>query len=149
MHIGDSYVINGVLLTFVDHVKDLGIYISKTLDFTYQYNYVDDSAYRKIHLMFRSFITKDASFMMKLFTVYVRPSLVYGSQIWSSFLLKKIDVAENVQRFFTRGMLGLVRFSYSERLELLNVQSLELRRIRGDCMMLHKMLYNHACKYFF
>ena len=139
VHIGDSYIINGVVLKFVDHVKDLGIYISKNLDFTYQCNYVGNFAYRKIHLIFRSFISRDASFMIKLFTVYVRPSLEYGSQIWSPFLLKNIDVVENVQRYFTRGIPGLARFSYPERLELLNVQYLELRRIRGDCIMLHKI----------
>ena len=49
-----------------------------------------------------------------------------------------------MQRFFTGGIPSLARFSYPERFELLNVQSLELRRIRGDCMMLHKMLNNHV-----
>ena len=87
VHIGDSYVINGVVLKFVDLVKNLGIYISKTLDFTHQCNYVVNSSYSKIHLIFHIFITWDASFMMKLFTVCVRPSLEYGSQVWSPFLL--------------------------------------------------------------
>jgi hypothetical protein len=136
------YVINGVELKFVDHVKDLGVYISRKLDFTYQCNHIVNSAYKKIHLIFRSFITRDSAFMMKLFNVYVRPTLEYGSQVWSPFLLKNIDLIESVQRYYTRGIPGLKNFTYPDRLAILNTQSLELRRIRSDCVLLHKML-NH------
>ena len=60
----------------------------------------------------RSVITRDVVFMMDMFTMYVRPSLQYGSYVWYPFLLKNIDVVVNVQRFFTRGIPGLASFSY-------------------------------------
>ena len=76
--------------------------------------------------------------MSKLFTTYVRPTLEYGSQVWSPFLLKNIDLVENVQRYFSRCIPGLSTLSYPDRLAFLKLPSLELRRIRSDCIMLHK-----------
>ena len=88
VHIGDSYVINGDLLKYVDHVKDLSIYISRNSDFTYQCNYVVNFAYKKIHLIFFSFITRDTALTMKLFIMYVRPTIEYGFPVLSPFYLK-------------------------------------------------------------
>ena len=82
--------------------------------------------------------------MFKLFTTYVRPTLVYGSQVWSPFLLKNIDLVENVQRYFGRCIPGLSTLSYPDRLAFLKLPSLGLRRIRSDFIMLHKMLYNQV-----
>ena len=82
--------------------------------------------------------------MSKLFTTYVPPTLEYGSQVWSPFLLKNIDLVENVQRYFSRCTPGLSTLSYPDKLAFLKLLSLELRRIRSDCIMLHKMLYNQV-----
>ena len=138
------YTVKDVELKYVDHVKDLGVYISKNLDFSYHCNHVVNSAYNKIHLILHSFVSRDPEFMSKLFTTYVRPTLEYGSQVWSPFLLKNIDLVENVQRYFSRCIPGLSTLSYPDRLAFLKLPSLELRCIRSDCITLHKVLYNQV-----
>ena len=60
--------------------------------------------------------------------------------MWSH-LLRDIDKVEGVQRFFTRLLPGLRTLSYPERLQALNLESLEVRRIFFDILLLYKMMY--------
>ena len=73
-----------------------------------------------------------------MFNVYVRPLLEYSSQVWAPHLLSNIDKIESVQRHFTKSFPGLKHYSYNERLNLLHIQPLELRRLRADCIFLQK-----------
>ena len=47
---------------------------------------------------------------------------------------------ESVQRRFTKSLSGMSSFSYSERLRLLHLDSLEMCRLRADLMLCFKML---------
>ena len=47
-----------------------------------------------------------------------------------------------MQRYFTRRLIGFKNYSYSERLVCLNLDSLELRRIKNDLKMYYKILNN-------
>ena len=77
-----------------------------------------------------------------LYKIFVRPLLEYNTSVWSPHLLRDIDQIESVQRFFTRSLPGLSTLSYRERLNRLNLQTLEERRIHYDCIYLYKMLQN-------
>ena len=44
-----------------------------------------------------------------------------------------------MQRYFTRCIPGLAALTYSDRLRVLNLDSLEVRRLRADCIMLFKL----------
>jgi len=48
---------------------------------------------------------------------------------WSPVEKKDMEAIEKGQRRFTKRLSGLRDYSYSERLQMLNLQSLELRRI--------------------
>jgi len=67
-----------------------------------------------------------------LFKAYVRPILEYNSVIWSSSLRKDVAAIEKVQWRFTKRLHGLKDLSYAERLQCLNISSLELRRLHLD-----------------
>ena len=75
------------------------------------------------------------------YKVYIRPILEYCSEVWSPYLLKHIDEIENVQRYFTRKIRGLSSFNYENRLFILGLESLEMRRIKKDCKMCFKIFY--------
>ena len=77
-----------------------------------------------------------------MFNVYVRPKVEYASQVWNPSYLMDIDKLEQVQRRFTKRLPGLSNFSYSERLRLLKIDSLECRRIRADLIFVYKLLHN-------
>ena len=59
--------------------------------------------------------------------------------IYHTHLLSNIDKIESVQRHFTKSFPGLKHYSYKERLNLLHILPLELRRLRADCIFLQKI----------
>ncbi len=67
-------------------------------------------------------------------------------------LKKDIYHLERIQRAATKWGKGLSDLSYEERLNELNLQSLEKRRIRKDLVLTHKIIFNQidleACKLF-
>ncbi len=86
-------------------------------------------------IFFNTFKNRDCMFYLKLFLTYVRPLLEYARQIWSPILNENIDRFENAQRDFTQHLLYNEHLSYSDRLDLLKIETLEQRRIRLDLTM--------------
>ena len=64
----------------------------------------------------------------------------YACPVWSPYLLKDITLVESVQRRFTKYLPGLFNLTYSERLAVLNLESLELRRLRYDLALTFSIL---------
>jgi len=48
---------------------------------------------------------------------------------------------ENVQRRFTQRLKGLSALSYDDRLKLLNLERLEIRRLRFDLLCCYKIIF--------
>jgi len=134
-----SYMLNETVLSMPGVVKDLGVYMTPKLDFTYHCNHIANIAFRRCHLILSAFATRDHAFLLRMYTTYVRPLLEYSSQVWSPHLLCNINKIESVQRHFLKSFPGLRNLSYSERLQVLNLQSLEVRRLRADCLFLQKI----------
>ena len=65
----------------------------------------------------------------------------YASPVWSPHLLGDIDHIESVQRRFTKSLRGLKDKSYFERLNLSNLESLELRRLKADLYLTFSLLH--------
>ena len=126
-----SYMLDNTLLVMPDVVKDLGIFITPKLDFLYHCNHIANIAFKRCHLILSAFITRDYDFLLRMFNAYARPLLEYSSQVWAPHL-SNIDKIESVQRHFPKSFPGLKHYSYNERLNLLHIQSLELRRLRAD-----------------
>jgi len=76
--------------------------------------------------------------------VYVRPLVEYNSIIWSPHLKQDIEAVKSVQRRFTRRLPRFKNFSYAERLERLNLPSLELRRLHCDLLWCYKIRFGHV-----
>ena len=77
------------------------------------------------------------------YKVYVQPILEYCSPVWSPYVLHEVedDEIEKVQRYFTHRLQGLKSFSYTGRLFLLDLESLELRRLKANLTMYFKILH--------
>ena len=58
--------------------------------------------------------------------------------------VKDIDAIESVQRRYTKRVPGLKNLSYPERLQRLNVISLELRRLHAGLIWCYKILFGHV-----
>jgi len=61
--------------------------------------------------------------------------------IWSPSLKRDIALLQQVQRRFTKRLPGLKDHSYDERLKLLNLERLELRRIWSDLLWCYKIVF--------
>ena len=78
--------------------------------------------------------------MLWAYKVYVRPILEYASQVWSPHQLREIDMIENVQRRFTKGLAGFFGKTYAERLNELSLETLEMRRLKSDLFLTYRLL---------
>ena len=93
------------------------------------------------NLIFKSFQSRNTELLVRAFKTYVRPLLEVNSQVWSPHLLKDIRRLEAVQRRFTKKLCGLQAFPYTERLKLLGLERLEVRRIRADLLFVYKLFF--------
>ena len=80
--------------------------------------------------------------MLTLFKSLVLSRLDYGSQLWSPYKVKDINLLESVQRSFTRHIQGMSSHSYTDRLSLLKLYSLQRRRDRYSIIYIWKILEN-------
>ena len=76
----------------------------------------------------RTFTSRDSTTLRTLFKALILARLDYCSQLWSPHLIKHINQIEKVQRFFTKFITGMCDCSYSDRLSLLKLYSLQWRR---------------------
>ena len=79
---------------------------------------------------------------MKLFITYIRPAVEYASVVWQPREIGAVMQLERVQRRFTRRLFGHQAPSYEERLSLLGVPSLEMRRHVTDLIFIFKAIRN-------
>ena len=73
--------------------------------------------------------------------MYVRPVLEYASNVWSPYLILHINALERVQRHFTKRIPCLANLSYPERLATLDLEPLEIRRLKPDLVLYYKCLH--------
>ena len=83
--------------------------------------------------------------IIKLFKCFIRPLLEYASVVYSPHHIGLINVIENVQHRFTKRLYGMNGIDYSRRLELCNLELLELRRLHADIIMMYKILNGVIC----
>jgi hypothetical protein len=146
LHLGKNnpglvYVVSSSPIESEEHVRDLGVEVDDCLRFDHHIQNIIKKAYQRLGVLFRGFVSKDAKLMTRAYTTYIRPLLEYCSEIWSPHLIKDIDAIESVQRYFTRRISNLKQFSYTERLFILNLESLEARRLKQDIVMCFKILH--------
>ena len=131
MHQKDLFF-NAVCLPLVNTVKDLGILIDSRLKLDLHINSIIAKAHARACLIFRCFVSKDRHSLSKAFITYVRSLVEYASCIWSPSNVGLIRKIESVQKRFIKRLPGLNFLDYHERLALLGLESLELRRLKAD-----------------
>lgn len=126
-------------------IKDLGIFICSDLKWQSHTNYLKLRAYQKCYLILRTFSTKNIWTLVQVYTTYVRPVLETGSIIWSPQFCKDIRSIEQVQRYYTKKIFrkcNIPYTSYMDRLNKINMKTLEYRRCAADITMVYKIINN-------
>ena len=93
-------------------------------------------AHQRANAIHRCFTLRNTDLHVWAYCVYVRPLLEYSSVIWFPYLKCDIEATERVQRRFTKRLPGYHK--YSERLRLLQLPSLETRRLQNDLIIVTK-----------
>jgi hypothetical protein len=96
-------------------------------------------------MFFRGFVSRNTKLISKFFTTYVRPIVEYNSSVWNPSPKYLIDLIENIQRKFTKRVQSISNLSYFERLSILNLEPLELRRLKFDLIMYFKIIKGLTC----
>ena len=121
--------------------KDLGIHIDDKLKFTNHCQNKINSANRTLRYIRHTFKYLDENMFLLLYKSLVRPHLEYGSCIWSPSLKYNVDAIERVQRRATKMVPSLRDLPYTERLEKLNLETLEYRRRRADLLETYRIIH--------
>ena len=135
-----QYYLNGSLISNCKEEKDLGITFDSTLKFKIHMNNIVSKANQMLGLIRRHFKNLDSQNLISLYKSLVRTNLEYGQSIWSPYQIGDRKLLENVQRRFTKLIPNLKNLPYKERLQLLNLPSLNYRRIRGDLIQLYNII---------
>src|SRR5690606_25256582 len=118
------------------------------LSFTAHCSEIARQASRVANLIFRIFRSKDHKIYLKAYKSYVRPKLEYASPVWYPRLISNVNILENVQRRFTKRVFRrcfpseVRNDSYSQRLEVLSLPTLEIRRAHADLLMVHDLVHH-------
>jgi len=139
------YFINGSQLSNSSSVTDLGILVNSHLTFNHHVSNILTKATQRVGVFFRGFSSRHIALMKKAFITYIRPSLEFNSNIWNPTKKYLIDKLEGIQRRFTKIVPSISHLSYLDRLRALDLEPLELRRLKFDLIQYYKVLNNLSC----
>ena len=125
-----------------DKVLDLGVMADYELSYDSHISSIVSKARFRSGIIFKSFHSHNISLLRQAFISFVRPILEYASKVWNPSILKYTAYLESVQRNFTYRIQSNKHLSYPERLAILNLEPLELRRVKTDLLMYYKILNN-------
>ena len=134
------YHLGNHVLSVISEIDDLGIAIDKQLSFGNHMHDVDGKAKQRIYLLFKCFISRNVSLLLKAYVSYVLPLFDYCSPIWSPTKLTDIDLIEDVQRSCTKRLKDTHDLPYESRLLECGLCSLELRRLRKDLCFCYQIV---------
>ena len=137
-----SVTINSTKLTYINSVKDLGVYISSNFKWETHIAKIVNLSSLISYQILKTFKTRNILTLLKLYKTYIRPKLEYNTPVWSPYLQKDINAVEGVQRRYTKVICrrcNIVFNSYQDRLNQLKILSLQDRRIRNDLLLMFKI----------
>ena len=141
------YSLGSINLAQVAFIKDLGVTFDNRLTFSKHIFEITNKARKQWGFVSRNSYNFNVSTLKILYCSLVRPFLEYCAPVWSPHLISDIHAIELIQKKFLRKAeyrIGLthVTGSYERILNMLNLLSLENRRIYTDLCFLYKLINN-------
>ena len=139
-HMG-GFAPGGTVLEAVEKEKDVGVIIHQSLKPSTQCAKAAAKGKQVLGQMARSVTLRDRHTWPRLYCTYVRPHLEYAVQAWNPWLDCDIAALESVQQQALKYVSGTAGMSYEQRLDYVNLTTLEARRHRGDLIQTWKYLH--------
>ena len=133
-----QYTLGNENITSADKEKDLGVVMNFKMKREDHINQVTGKMYNLLANMKIAFTYIDASMVRKIITTFIRPTLEYAAVAWNPYHQKDKKKIERIQRAATRWVPEFRDLSYEERLQALNLPTLDARRERGALITLYK-----------
>ena len=145
LHLGRAnphfcYRLSDAPLPSQQYVRDLGVTVSLDLTYHKDIESIVPAATNKIYMISRCFHSKDISVFRRIFISFIRPSLEYGSNIWSPWSDNEIDCLEKIQDRFTALAYHYAIPSYAQRLRDFNLPTLRARWAALYLVMYYKII---------
>ena len=126
------------------HVKDLGVIMSDSGDFSEHINIMCEKAKDMCSWILRTFRSRSPETMKTLWKSLVLPILDYCSQLWCPTKQGHIQQIEAIQKSFTNKIKLDRKYDYWDRLSKLKLYSLQRRRERYRILYIWKILENQV-----
>ena len=123
-----------------ENVTDLGIKIGDDFCFDQHISKIAREANLKASWVLSVFKSRDKTAMLTLFKSLVRSILEYNCPLWLPHKVNEINSLETVQRRFTSKIISVKHLGYWERLEQLQLMSLQRRRERYQIIYMWKLI---------
>jgi len=97
-------------------------------------------ANRMLGVMKRTISYKSTDIMLRLYKSVVRPHVEYCTTAWSPHYAKDKALIERIQHRFTKMLPEIKDLPYNERLQRLNLWTLQGERVRADLIEVFKLI---------
>ena len=121
--------------------KVLGVLIDDKLTFKDHAYMCVKKASQMCNMILANVHNFEKNVLINLYKTCARPYLDYNSVIYSSYHLELIDTLERIH--FTKRLHGLNNLSYGDWVNIVGLESVELRRIHVDLIILYKLLHKN------
>ena len=111
----------------VIELRDLGVTVNEDLSWSSHIHEIVSKAKSVAAWVLSVFRTRDRNVMLTLYKSLVRSHLEYCCPVWHPKKISDIEEVEEVQRVFTRKILGMESLNYWDRLKRLSLMSLQRR----------------------
>ena len=139
------YKINGQYMKFVTLQSDLGVGVDRELKFHCHISRTVGMIGGLMTNLLSSTLCRSEEFMRGLYTSHIRPKIEYASPLWNLGYIGDVKLLERLQRRWTRAVEGLELLSYGERLQKLDLFSLQGRFLRFDLILVWKIVHGISC----
>ena len=130
---------NDVTLYPSSTVRDLGVIVDAELNWKSHVAKIKNDSIKMCCWILNVFKARDKTTMLILFNSLVRTRLEFCSELWDPHEINQISSIEQVQRRFTKKIVGLRDETYWERLKILGILSLQRRRERQTIIHIWKV----------
>ena len=136
----------GNLIKSEINVRDLGIEISASTDFSTHIDLTCKRARDKIGWIYRSFYCREVKFLSFMWRNYVQPILDYGCQLWApdkqSEIKKLEDIFKKISARAQQYNISAEKVHFWERLILFDIKSQQRRHERFRIICIWKIIHN-------
>ena len=139
-------ILNQPLNVVVDHIRDLGLLVTPDLKWKVHIRNICLIALRRWFNILRVIKSTNYTVLRQIYVSYVRPKLEFPFQVFNTNAVGLSNLLENVQRKITRHIIFRhtgkeVTMSYENRLKLLKLDLLRVRRLKLDIIYYHKIMH--------